>query len=99
MRLGAASGSPSSQAASSARHVTGEVAGEDGGAEAAHQGLIVGQIVPGQQHRAEHLAGLEEMVEIGPGVAAAGGAGAGGVERARIGGEAGVAQVDDAARR
>ena len=66
-------------------------------AQAAHQVLVVLEVVPGQQHRAEHLLGAEQVVQIGAAVAGAGGAGAGRVERAGIVGEAGVAQVEHAA--
>ena len=43
----------------------GEPPGRDRRAHAGHQRLIVGEVVPGQQHHAENLAGLDEVVEIG----------------------------------
>ena len=70
----------------------------DGCAQAAHQVLIILHIVPGEQHRPEHLLRLEQMVQIGAAVARAGRAAARRVQRRGIVGEARVAQVEHAAR-
>ena len=68
----------------------------DGGTQPAHQVLIIPHIVPGQQHRSEHLLGLEQMVEIGAAVACAGWAAARWIERRGIVGETRVAQIEHA---
>ncbi len=41
----------------------------DRGAQPGHQLLVVVQVVPGQQHRGDDLAGLEDVVQVGPAVA------------------------------
>src|SRR5258708_17947577 len=66
----------------------------DRGPQAAHNVLIVVQIVPGEQHGAEHLLAAHEMVQIGAAMMPAGRAGAALVERTRIVAVARVAQVD-----
>ena len=65
---------------------------------AAHQFLVVVQVVPGQQHRPEDLRRLDQMVQIGAAECRAGRAAALRVERPRIVGVARVAEVDRAAR-
>src|SRR4051812_24637874 len=49
-----------------------ERAAFDGGAQAAHDVLVILEIVPGEQHGAEDLLAADEMVEIGTAVIYAG---------------------------
>ena len=44
----------------------------DGRAQVGHQVLVVGQVVPGQQHRGDDLVRLHDVMEIGSGELAAG---------------------------
>src|SRR5215470_15401539 len=79
------------------RELRGEIRkspGGDGLTEVAHQLLIVVQIVPGQEHRAQDLLRLYQMVDIAPGVVAAGRTAAGGIDRARVARVARIAHVE-----
>ena len=55
---------------------------------------VVVQIVPGQKDRTKHLLCLEEVMQVGAAIVAAGRAGAVGVQRARVVTVAGVHHVE-----
>src|SRR5580704_15965558 len=76
-----------------------ERAGLNGAAQAAHDVLVVLQIVPREQHGGENLLGSDEVMQVGPAVIAAGGAGALLVDWPRIVAVARIAQVELAAAR
>src|SRR4029450_174984 len=71
----------------------------DGAPEAAHDVLVVLQIVPRQKHRRENLLGAKQMMQIGAAVMAAGGTRALLVDRPVIVAMAGVAQIELTAAR
>lgn len=58
-----------------------------------HKIVIKLQVMPGQQHRCDDLAGFDHMVQIGPAELAAGGAAALRIERRGIFGVPGVLEV------
>ena len=74
----------------------GEAALVQGLADAFHEFVIKIQVVHHRQPQGQDLLGLEQVVQIGPGVAAADGAVALGVDGAFIGLVLGVFQVDRA---
>lgn len=49
--------------------VIGEAACGDGGADAVHEFLVVMQVMLCQQHRSQHFIGLEQVMQIGAGIA------------------------------
>jgi hypothetical protein len=65
-------------------------------ADACHQVLVIVQVHFTEQHGAQHFVGLDQVMQISPPIVPRGRAAAFGIERARIGGVAGVAQVDRA---
>src|SRR5690625_1556336 len=66
----------------------------DGVPQPRHQLLIIMQIMPGQQHRGDDLAGAEDMMQIGAAIAPAARTGAILVQRARIVAMAGIPDID-----
>src|SRR4029450_9373239 len=74
-----------------------ERAASDRPPEAAHDVLVVMQIVPRQQHRPKNLLGADQVLQVGAAVIAAGGTGALLVDRSRVVAMAGVAQIELAA--
>ena len=56
--------------------------------------MVIGEVDRREQDRAEHLVGLDEVVEIGARIVARGGAGTRLVDRARVVGVARVLEVD-----
>ena len=66
--------SPSARIAWNAGHERRQPPRRNRIAQALHQHLIVMQVVPGQQHRADDLVRLHHMMQIGARIAAAGGA-------------------------
>src|SRR5690606_19743779 len=94
---GAADGPAALPGALTARKVAAErleTALGDRLAHGGHQRLEESDVVPGEQHLAEDLLGLHQVVQIGPRIVAAGRAVAGLVQRRLVLGEAGVLQVD-----
>src|SRR5262245_12295765 len=73
-----------------------EAAFGNGLTDPGHQLLIIGEIGDGQEHHAEDLAGLDQMVEIGSRKVRGGGACACLVERPRIVGMPGIAEIEPA---
>ena len=68
----------------------GERAGADRGTHAHHQLLVISNIDLRQQHGAEHLVGAGEMMQVGARIGARRGVAAVRIERARVGGVAGI---------
>src|SRR3546814_9487588 len=66
---------------------------------AAHQVLVIGQIMRRHQHGAENLVGAHEEMQVGAAVVAAGRAAAMLVDGPRVLGMTGIADVDAAAPR
>ena len=58
-----------------------------------HELLIIMQVMPCQKHGTQHLLGLEQVMEITPGVVSAGGAATSLIQWARILRMAGVADI------
>src|SRR5471032_3389824 len=77
--------------------VVAECAALDTRPQAAHYVLIIVEIVPGEQHRAQNLLAANEVMQVGTAVVRARRAGAMLVDRPRIVAMTGVAQVEFAA--
>src|SRR5215212_3673802 len=65
-------------------------------AQARHEVLVVGQDVPGQEHRPQNLVRADEMVQTSLGIGVGGDVLRGGVERLRIVRVTGVFEVEAA---
>src|ERR1700760_4761403 len=76
--------------------MTREPTGLYRGPDAAHESLVIGQVVPREEHRSEHFSSFEEMMEVSPAMYGASWTGTIGIKRGWIVGEAGVSQVVNA---